>query len=177
MIERREETDVEERTEVEEGGLDGRRRGAFLLDLALYLAVMFLVREIYFPRLGFIANGLFWSLTTLAVASWRMRARGVGWRDLGLRRPKSLPLALLCAGGILVAVLASVVFFELVKDRLPLPLPADTSEAAAVSKFGNLAGNWGLVMGTAYVLCGRNLWPLIVAHCVLNAASMLGRVL
>lgn len=44
MIERREETDVEERTDVEEGGLDGRRRAAFLLDLALYLAVMFLVR-------------------------------------------------------------------------------------------------------------------------------------
>ncbi|MBG6170649.1 hypothetical protein IWQ47_003736 [Aquimarina sp. EL_43] len=26
---------------------------------------------------GFIANGLFWSFTTLVVASWRMKIRGV----------------------------------------------------------------------------------------------------
>jgi membrane protease YdiL (CAAX protease family) len=35
----------------------------------------------------------------------------------------------------------------------------------------------GLIMGIAYVKFGRNLWPLIIAHGVLNAGSMIGRVL
>ncbi|MCK5638615.1 MAG: CPBP family intramembrane metalloprotease, partial [Flavobacteriaceae bacterium] len=35
----------------------------------------------------------------------------------------------------------------------------------------------GLIMGIAYVKFGRNLWPLIIAHCILNAGSMIGRVL
>jgi membrane protease YdiL (CAAX protease family) len=34
----------------------------------------------------------------------------------------------------------------------------------------------GLVMGIGYVTFGRNLWPLIIAHCVLNTMSMIGRV-
>ena len=60
------------------------RPRAFFIDLVIYLSVMFLVREVYFSEIGFIANGLLWSLTTLAVATWRMKARGVSWRDLGL---------------------------------------------------------------------------------------------
>ena len=35
----------------------------------------------------------------------------------------------------------------------------------------------GLIMGIAYMKFGRNLWPLIIAHCVLNSISMIGRVL
>ena len=35
----------------------------------------------------------------------------------------------------------------------------------------------GLVMGTAYVVFGRNLWPLIIAHVILNTMSMVERVL
>ncbi|RTZ91269.1 MAG: CPBP family intramembrane metalloprotease, partial [Planctomycetota bacterium] len=35
----------------------------------------------------------------------------------------------------------------------------------------------GLVMGIAYVAFGRKLWPLILAHCILNTMSMLERVL
>jgi len=34
----------------------------------------------------------------------------------------------------------------------------------------------GLIMGIAYVKFGRNLWPLIIAHCVLNTMSMVDRV-
>lgn len=34
----------------------------------------------------------------------------------------------------------------------------------------------GLSMGVGYVAFGRNLWPPIVAHCVLNTMSMLDRV-
>lgn len=34
----------------------------------------------------------------------------------------------------------------------------------------------GLAMGVGYVVFGRNLWPPIIAHCVLNTISMLDRV-
>ena len=34
----------------------------------------------------------------------------------------------------------------------------------------------GLIMGIVYVISGRNLWALIIAHCILNSFSMLERV-
>jgi len=34
----------------------------------------------------------------------------------------------------------------------------------------------GLVMGIAYMAFGRKLWPLILAHCILNTMSMMERV-
>jgi len=39
------------------------------------------------------------------------------------------------------------------------------------------AGLIGLVMGIAYVKFGRNLWPLIIAHCILNTVSAFERVM
>lgn len=217
----------------------------FLLDLVVYLAVMFLVREISMPNVDFLVNGLFWSLTTLLVATWRMRARGISWKGIGLRKPKSYKAAILATVFILVCIPILIIAFEIIKDLLPIHLAEDTSNADAVSKFGNLQGNWilfftimplvllqstleelldrgflinwiertfssttiatvlavvlqaaifgfrhsydlstrsvtvgliGLVMGVAYVAFGRNLWPLIIAHCVLNGMSMVDRV-
>ncbi|AUP79173.1 CPBP family intramembrane glutamic endopeptidase [Flavivirga eckloniae] len=37
-------------------------------------------------------------------------------------------------------------------------------------------GVLGFIMGVAYMYLGRNLWALIIAHCVLNTFSMLERV-
>lgn len=115
---------------------------AFLVDCALYLAVMFLIRELYFERLQFIANGLFWSLTTLLVATWRMHARGIRWKDLGLTQPEHLGKTLLITLGILIAVPASLIVFHLIKDQFALEIIADHSEASAVDKFGPLRNNW-----------------------------------
>ncbi|HIG45509.1 MAG TPA: CPBP family intramembrane metalloprotease [candidate division Zixibacteria bacterium] len=218
---------------------------AFFVDLALYLSVMFLIREVYFPSFGFLANGLFWSLTTLGVATWRMRARGVTWVELGLCKPKLIKRVVLATVSILVMAIASIVIFGMLKDWLSLDLSPDTSNESAVSKFGDLKDNWGLfftiipfiwlesfleevldrgflmnwiermfsstlvatilavilqaaifgfrhsndlsersitvgligiAMGVGYVVFGRNLWPLILAHCALNTMSMLDRV-
>ena len=218
----------------------------FFLDLIIYISVMFLVREIYIPKVGFLANGLFWSFTTLVVAMWRMSVRGVTWKDLGLRKPKNITKTLLVSGLILVTTIISLVVFNIIKDQLPFLIEPDTSPESAVSKFGDLKGNWllffsiipmvllesfleelldrgflmnwleklfsktsfatgiavllqaaifgfrhsndisersitvgiiGLVMGIAYVKFGRNLWPLIIAHCILNSMSMVERVL
>ena len=216
------------------------------LDLVVYISVMFLIREIAFSDVGFIANGLFNSLTTLVVATWILKARAVTWNDLGLNSAQSFKKTILVTGFILVCTPLSLVLFELVKDQLPMVLASDTSEQSSVSKFGDLEGNWmlffsilpfiwlesfleelldrgfllnwferlfsktsmatilavifqamifgfrhsydlsersiivgliGLVMGIAYVAFGRKLWPLILAHCILNTISMLERVL
>ncbi|MBT5120587.1 MAG: CPBP family intramembrane metalloprotease [Planctomycetes bacterium] len=218
---------------------------AFLLDLALYLAAVFLIREVYFDSFGFLTNGLFWSFTGLAVAAWRMKARGVTWADLGLCQPTHLKKLVTVTAMTLGMSIGSIIIFEILKDQFAWDLTADTSNEAAVSKFGNLKNNWvlfftiipviwlesfleeildrgfmmnwiekvfsntlfatvlavilqaaifgfrhsndfsersitvgliGLGMGLGYVIFGRNLWPLILAHCLLNTASMLDRV-
>ncbi len=217
----------------------------FLIDLAIYISVMFLVREIYISQFGFIANGLFWSFTTLIVAMWRMKARNVTWKELGLRKPKSFGKTLGVSIIILAAVMAFIIAFEIIKDNLPFSIAPDTSSENATSKFGDLKGNWlllasimpmvlvesfleelldrgflmnwferlfsktsfatiiavvlqavifgfrhsndfsersittgiiALIMGIAYFKFGRNLWPLIIAHCLLNSMSMIERV-
>lgn len=218
----------------------------FLIDLVIYISIMFLVREIYIPKVEFIANGLFWSFTTLVIATWRMKVRNVTWKELGLRKPDNLWKTLGVAALILAATMISLIAFNILIDHLPFSLTADTSSESAVSKFGDLKGNWshffliipfillesmleelldrgflmnwiekmftmtsfatviavilqavifgfrhsndfsersitvgiiGLIMGIAYVKFGRNLWALIIAHCVLNAGSMIERVL
>ena len=217
----------------------------FLFDLIIYISVMFLIREIYFPSVGFIINGLFWSLTTLIIATWRMKVRNVSWKDLGLRKPESFKKTLFVTIGILIAIVLSIMAFEMIKDYLPFSLEQKNYSENSASKFGNLKGNWllfftimpavllesmleelldrgflinwfeklfsqttvatilavilqalifgfrhsydlsdrsirvgliGLIMGIAYVKFGRNLWPLIIAHCLLNTMSMIDRV-
>ncbi len=206
---------------------------------------MFLIREVYFSEIGFIANGLLWSFTALAVAAWRMKVRGVSWTDLGLCKPRSYKDGLIATLAVLGLAVVSVVVFQVMKDQLALGIAPDNSGESAVSKFGDLRGNWilfltiipfvwlqslleevldrgflmnwiertlssslfatifaviaqaaifgfrhsydlsersitvgliGLAMGIGYVVFGRNLWPLIIAHCILNTLSMLDRV-
>ena len=217
----------------------------FLFDLIIYISVMFLIREIYFPSVGFIVNGLFWSLTTLIIATWRMKVRNVTWKDLGLRKPESFKKTAFVTIGILIAIVLSIMAFEMTKDYLPFSVEQKNYSENSASKFGNLKGNWllfftimpavllesmleelldrgflinwfeklfsqttvatilavilqalifgfrhsydlsdrsirvgliGLIMGIAYVKFGRNLWPLIIAHCLLNTMSMVDRV-
>ena len=217
-----------------------------LFDLVIYLFIMFLIREVYIPKVGFIANGLFWSFTTLVIAMWRMKVRNVSWKELGLRKPDNFGKTLGIAALILLTTVISLIGLNLLIDQLPFISAADTSAENSVSKFGDLKGNWshffviipfillesmleelldrgflmnwieklfsmtsfvtiiavllqavifgfrhsndfsersitvgiiGLIMGIFYVKFGRNLWPLIIAHCILNAGSMIERVL
>jgi NADH:ubiquinone oxidoreductase subunit 6 (subunit J) len=114
----------------------------FLFDLFIYISVMFLIREVYFSQLSFIANGLFWSLTTLVFATWRMHVRGISWKDLGLCKPKSYKAALFATIFILGFAILSIVIFQILKDQLPFEIVPDNSNESAVSKFGDLYGNW-----------------------------------
>lgn len=217
----------------------------FIVDLSIYIAIMFLIREVYFSQFNFITNGLFWSCTTLVTAMILMRVRGVSWRQIGLFKPEKFKQSCIATAFILIFTVLSIIVFQALKNQMELQIEPDTSGATAVSKFGNLAGNWGLffmiipfvwiqsaleeildrgflinwiekalastwfatmvavilqavifgfrhsydisersitvaiiglVMGIAYVVFGRNLWPLIIAHCILNTMSMMERV-
>lgn len=217
----------------------------FLLDLAIYISVMFLIREIYFSQFNFITNGLFWSFTTLLTATILLRIRHVTWQEIGLFKPESFKKALFATAFIFAFTIGSIVLFQIFKDSMGLQLAPDMSGEQAASKFGELSGNWllffsiipfiwlqsaleeildrgflinwieralnsawfatavavlvqalifgfrhsydisersitvaliGLAMGIGYVAFGRNLWPPILAHCILNTMSMLERV-
>ena len=214
-------------------------------DISLFIGTMFLVRNIYFSQFNFIANGLFWSFSTLIVAMLLMKLRGITWRDIGLRKTESFKKSLLATIFIFVFTVISILTFQILKDSLGLNVSPDHSHQQASSKFGDLSGNWGLfimiipfiwlqsmleelldrgflinwfekalsstwfatatavllqalifgfrhsydlsersitvgligiAMGVGYACFGRNLWPLIVAHCMLNTMSMLDRV-
>ncbi len=217
----------------------------FLLDLIIYISIMFLLREVYFSQFSFITNGLFWSFSTLLVVMILMRIRGVSWQEIGLFRPANYKELLMATGFIFIFSIISILVFQVFKEQLGLQIAPDTSGEKAASKFGELAGNWwlfftiipfiwlesmleevldrgflinwiekmlsstwfatiiavsaqaiifgfrhsydlsersitvaliGLAMGIGYVVFGRNLWPLILAHCLLNTMSMLERV-
>ncbi|WP_444996084.1 lysostaphin resistance A-like protein [Aliikangiella sp. IMCC44359] len=225
---------------------DSNKKPRFVfIDLIIYISVMFLIREIYFSQFNFITNGLFWSFSTLLVATILMRLRNVSWQEIGLFKPTNYKKSLLATAFIFAFTLLSIIIFQILKDILGLQITADTSNESAASKFGDLAGNWllffsiipfiwlqsmleevldrgflinwfekalsstwlataiaviaqavifsfrhsydlsersitvgliGLAMGIGYVCFGRNLWPLIFVHCVLNTISMLDRV-
>lgn len=219
--------------------------GYFWLDLTIYIAVMFLIREVYFSQFNFITNGLFWSLTTLVVATGLMRFKSISWRNLGLVKPECIKRTIIATVFILIFTVLSIIAFHVIVDAFSIQLSPDLSEQRASGKFGNLKNNWslfmmiipfvwlqsaleelldrgyliswiegalssttiativavisqafifgfrhsydlsersitvaliGLTMGIAYVIFGRNLWPLIIAHCILNTLSMAGRV-
>ena len=114
----------------------------FLFDIALYIAVMFLIREVYFPKLHFIANGLMWSLSTLIVATWRMKARNLTWKDLGLRKPENLLITFFVTAGILAAIPLFIIIFKIIHGFLPFTLAPDMSSENAVLNFGDLKNNW-----------------------------------
>jgi len=186
-----------------------------------------------------------WSFSTLTIAIWRMKVRKITWNDLGLQKPGNLLKTVFVTLGILIAIPILIIVFQKVQNFLPINLSSDTSSQDAVSKFGDLKGNWihffkiipfillqsaleelldrgflinwferlfsttsfatsiavllqamifgfrhsydlsersitvgiiGLVMGIAYVKFGRNLWPLIIAHGILNTMSMIEKV-
>ncbi|GLX77340.1 hypothetical protein tinsulaeT_06800 [Thalassotalea insulae] len=228
-----------------EENLHKSRPLAFLLDLIIYISIMFLIREVYFSQFNFITNGLFWSFSTLLTATILMRLRKTTWKEIGLFKPKNYKKSLLATVFIFAFTIISIFIFQTLKDQLGLQVAPDMSGEKAVSKFGELSGNWtlfftiipfiwlqstleevldrgflinwiektlsstwfatavavlaqalifgfrhsydisersitvaliGLAMGIGYVAFGRNLWPLIFAHCLLNTMSMLERV-
>ncbi len=121
---------------------------AALIDLGFFLAAMFLIRTVTVPGLGFVGNGLMYSVVTLGVATWRLRVRGESWRSLGLRRPESFVKMAAAVVLILVLVVASVVIFEPVLESWFPPTEAAPSAASTDpaiestdTRFAGIEGN------------------------------------
>lgn len=213
-----------------------------LIDLSIFLSVMFLIREIQIDSLGFWGFSLFKSLVTVGVATLLLYYRKQSWKDLGLTKPNNFLKAFGVAAIILVGTVISIMIFEIllrdllftetesvseterfseIKGNLPyffsiiifiwiesfleelqdrgfslnrfdslfskIPLSTVFAVLSQAAIFGFrhsydfsprsvTAGLIGLVFGTVYVLTGRNLWPLIIAHIILNTMSMVERL-
>lgn len=215
---------------------------AALVDLIIFLSIMFLVRTVHFDSLGFWGNALFKTISTVGVATLLLYYRKQSWRDLGLKAPNNYLKMLVIVAVILIGTVASIMIFEIffrdlfpaseastesnsvfsqLKDNVPYffsiiifvwiesmleelqdrgfslnrfesliaKAPISTILAvlfqAAIFGFRHsydfsprsiTTGLIGLVFGVVYVLSGRNLWPLIIAHIILNTMSMVDRL-
>ncbi len=213
-----------------------------LADLFLFLSAMMVVRLVHFESLGFWGNGMFRSITVVAVATALLYYRKQSWKTLGLVKPEKWLKTLAVAAAILIGTVASIMVFEIffremlfgpeevggsgsrfseLKDNYPyffsiigvvwvesfleelqdrgfslnrfeslfakVPLATILAVLIQAAIFGFrhsydfsprsvTTGLIGLVFGAVYVLSGRNLWPLIMAHIFLNTMSMLERV-
>lgn len=213
-----------------------------LIDLAIFLSVMFLIREIQIDSLGFWGYSLFKSFATVGVATLLLYYRKQSWKNLGLTKPDNFLKALGVTAIILIGTVISIMIFEIFLRDLLFTRTDSTSESTAFSELkGNIpyffsiigfvwiesfleelqdrgfslnrfeslfrkiplstvlavlsqaaifgfrhsydfsprsmtTGLIGLVFGAVYVLTGRNLWPLIIAHIILNTMSMVDRI-
>ncbi|WP_436515771.1 CPBP family intramembrane glutamic endopeptidase [Ekhidna sp. To15] len=211
---------------------------AALLDLVLFIGLMFFVRTIYFESLGFWGNAVFKTTATVGLATLLLYFRKQSWKDLGLTKPESYkPLIIIVAVTLVTTVITMILFQIFVADMFSAA--EQTAAGSAVStaersiasilsiilfiwiesfleelqdrgfslnRFESLfskvpfstilavlfqagifgfrhsydlsersltTGLIGLVFGIAYVVTGRNLWPLIIAHVILNTLSMI----
>lgn len=206
-----------------------------LIDLSIFLAVMFLIREVHIEQIGFWGNALLRSISTIGVATLLLYYRKQSWKDIGLIKPDNIWRMLGIAGITFVSTIACIIIYKIIA-----PSPEETTEAVeeitkvvkktlpyqisivffiwleslleelqdrgfSLNRFESLLGNKlistilavliqavifgfrhsydlsdrsittgliGLVFGAVYVLSGRNLWPLIIAHIILNSMSM-----
>jgi hypothetical protein len=212
----------------------------FAFDLIIYIAIMFLIRETSIPNTHYLVTGFLYSGTTLVVATLQMRRRGITWKSIGLRKPKSIPKTLLKSGIIFATIIITILTFKFIADSFSFfnhttpnentglhasvkdvnyinfsivlffvwiqsALEELLERAFLITWLEGLMGNlrfkttiaiviqaciWGfrhsydfsersvtvaligIIMGIAYVKFGRNLWPVIIAHIILNTMSM-----
>lgn len=93
----------------------------FLFDLVLYISIMFLIRETSIPNTHYLVTGFLYSITTLVVATWQMRKRGVTWKSIGLRKPNNIPKTFLKAGVIFISIIATLLIYNLIQNVFSIP--------------------------------------------------------
>ena len=214
----------------------------YLLELLLYISVMFLIRETYIPNTHYLVNGFLYSGTTLLTASVLMKRRGISWKSIGLRRLENIPKTILIAAAAVIIIIAMLLIFDLIQDSFAFV--KESSAAAKATSTGQTLSHgdygyvlsvilfvwlqsaleellergflihwleglfsnfkfktalaitiqaciWGfrhsydisersisvaligIIMGIVYVKCNRNLWTIIIAHCVMNTISLI----
>lgn len=111
----------------------------YLLELIGYIAIMFLIRETYIPNTHYLVTGFLYSGTTLLVATLFMKRRGITWKSIGLRRPKSIPNTFLIAGIVVIIIISLLLIFNLIQDSFSFV--KESSEAAKGTSTGQTLSN------------------------------------
>jgi len=93
----------------------------YLLDLIIYIAIMFLIRETSIPNSHYLVTGFLYSGTTLLLATWMMKRRGVTWKSIGLRIPNNIPKTFLKAGVIFISIIATLLAYNLIQNVFSIP--------------------------------------------------------
>ena len=114
-------------------------RLSYLIDLTIYIAIMFLIRETSIPNTHYLVTGFLYSGTTLIVATWQMKKRGITWKSIGLRRPKNISMTFLKAGGIFITIIGMLLVFNLIQDSFSVV--KESSEAAKGTNTGYSLSN------------------------------------
>ena len=112
---------------------------SYALDLIVYIAIMFLIRETSIPNTHYLVTGFLYSGTTLLVATWMMKRRGITWKTLGLLRPKSIKKTVISSVVIFITIIATLLIFNLIQDSFAIT--KESSEAAQGTNTGYSLSN------------------------------------
>lgn len=111
----------------------------YALDLIVYITIMFLIRETSIPNSHYLVTGFLYSGTTLLVATWMMKRRGISWKNLGLVRPKSIKKTALSSIVIFISIIATLLIFNLIQDSFAIA--KESSEAVRGTSTGHSLSN------------------------------------
>ncbi|WP_299118281.1 CPBP family intramembrane glutamic endopeptidase [uncultured Tenacibaculum sp.] len=106
----------------------------YTVDLIIYIAIMFLIRETSIPNSHYLVTGFLYSGTTLLVVTWMMKRRGITWKTLGLVRPKSIKETLISSVVIFITIIATLLIFNLIQDSFAVA--KESSEAVKGTNTG-----------------------------------------
>jgi membrane protease YdiL (CAAX protease family) len=111
----------------------------YALDLIIYIAIMFLIRETSIPNTHYLVTGFLYSGTTLLVATLMMKKRGITWKALGLVKPKSIKKTLISSVVIFITIIATLLIFNLIQDSFAIT--KESSEAVSGTNTGHSLRN------------------------------------
>lgn len=109
-----------------------------IVDLLIFLTVMFFIRNFEIESLGFWGNAFLNSVSTVGVATLLLYYRKQSWKTLGLCRPKKIWKMLGIAAIAVIGTIVCIMLFEIfVRDLLP---GNDVVETGA-ERFSEIKGN------------------------------------
>lgn len=118
---------------------------SYLIDLTVYIAIMFLIRETSIPNTHYLVTGFLYSGTTLIVATWMMKRRGITWKNLGLVRPKSIKMTLLSSVVIFITIIAMLLIFNLIQDSFSVVKESNEAAKGTITGYSLSNGDYGYV--------------------------------
>lgn len=118
---------------------------SYLIDLTVYIAIMFLIRETSIPNTHYLVTGFLYSGTTLLVATWMMKRRSITWKSLGLVRPKSIKKTLLSSVVIFITVIATFLIFNIIQDQFAVAKESSEAAKGTIKGYSLSNGDYGYV--------------------------------